>query len=29
MNDREKFNETELPEKEQFYSNFNIHGKRV
>ena len=24
MNDREKFNETTLPEKEEFYSNLNM-----
>ena len=38
MDDWEKFNETTLPEKEQFHSNLNIeeiidadymHGKRV
>ena len=38
MVDREKFNETTLPEKEEFYSNLNMeditdedymHGKRV
>ena len=38
MDDWEKFNETTLPEKEEFYSNLNMeeiadadymHGKRV
>ena len=38
MDERKKFNETSLPEKEDFYSNLNVeditdahygHGKRV
>ena len=26
MDEREKFNETSLPEKEEFYSNLNMEG---